>query len=159
MGLIDRLKEQNTGVLVVLAVVAAVVGLVVLVVLTVILAAVLGTFVLNLGGSVQENVQAGASVASDADADEIEVVWTSNQNADYLTVEWEATGGGVRPTATSGDATVGDGSVRLSSVGSAVTLGATDPGTETTVQVTVTAVAVDGQTPSTTVVVVREVTI
>jgi flagellin-like protein len=67
--------------------VSPVIGVILMVAITVILAAVIGTFVLNLGGSVQENVQAGVSVECDAgDAGEDTITWTSNQNADNLNI-------------------------------------------------------------------------
>jgi flagellin-like protein len=66
--------------------VSPVIGVILMVAITVILAAVIGTFVLNLGGSVQENVQAGASVSSTSGS-EVKVTWTSNQNANDLVVD------------------------------------------------------------------------
>jgi flagellin-like protein len=75
----ELFREDERGV-------SPVIGVILMVAITVILAAVIGTFVLNLGGSVSTNVQAGASVTTDGDADEITVTWSSNQNADYLTV-------------------------------------------------------------------------
>lgn len=50
-----------------------------MVAITVILAAVIGTFVLGLGDNIQTNVQAGASVSSDAENDEVTVTYTSAQ--------------------------------------------------------------------------------
>jgi len=66
--------------------VSPVIGVILMVAITVILAAVIGTFVLNLGGSVQENVQAGASVSTTSD-NSVKVTWTSNQNANKLVVD------------------------------------------------------------------------
>jgi flagellin-like protein len=66
--------------------VSPVIGVILMVAITVILAAVIGTFVLNLGGSVQENVQAGASVSTTSD-NSVKVTWTSNQNANKLAVD------------------------------------------------------------------------
>ena len=66
--------------------VSPVIGVILMVAITVILAAVIGTFVLGLGDSVQTNVQAGASVTYDDGADSATVTWTSNQNADGIYV-------------------------------------------------------------------------
>jgi len=44
--------------------VSPVIGVILMVAITVILAAVIGTFVLNLGGSVSQNAQAGVSIDS-----------------------------------------------------------------------------------------------
>lgn len=46
----------------------------------------LGNFFVSRGSQPQSNVQAGASVQVDDTADTLEVYWTSNQNADHLTV-------------------------------------------------------------------------
>jgi len=46
--------------------VSPVIGVILMVAITVILAAVIGTFVLNLGGSVQKNTQAGATIDYEA---------------------------------------------------------------------------------------------
>jgi hypothetical protein len=83
------------------------------------------------------------------------VTWTSNQNAEHLLVEWSASGVTVEATGSSGDASVDDEQARLSSVGSAVTLTDGESGSETAVQVTVTAVNEDDST----VVLSREVTV
>ena len=66
--------------------VSPVIGVILMVAITVILAAVIGTFVLNLGSSVQTNVQAGATIDADNTNDKISVTWTANQNAEYLNV-------------------------------------------------------------------------
>lgn len=155
MGLIDRLKELDTAVLVALIAGVAVVGLVVLVVLAVILAAVVGSFVLGVGEETGTSVNAGASVQPDADASEVVVTFTGNQNADYLLVEWTATGGDVEPSGGEGEVTVEDGRARLEALGSSITLAATDPGSDTEVDVTVTAVSAESRT----VIVERTVTV
>ena len=64
--------------------VSPVIGVILMVAITVILAAVIGTFVLDLGNDIGENVQAGASVSADSGDDELTITWTSNQNADFL---------------------------------------------------------------------------
>lgn len=151
MDVTERLEETNTGVLIALAVGVAVVGLVVLVAVTVVLAAVVGTFVLGVGeeaGTGQASgphVQAGASVHTDEDAGEVHVTWTSNHNADHLLVEWETSGGDVQPTDDSSGSVTEDGRGQLLEVGQRLRLAESDPGTETTVEVTVTAVADDSQ--------------
>lgn len=156
MGLRDWIEEQSTGVLIVVGLGVAAVGIVLLIVFTVIAAAVVGTFVLDLGSEVETSVQAGATVQFDGDAGEVTATFTSNQNADYLLVEWSTQGGGVEIAGTSGDVDVGDGQARLHSVGSEVVLAETDPGADTTVSVTVTAVGSDG---SRTVVVRKDGTV
>ena len=60
------LEEQNPLVLVVLAIVAGVVGLVALVALTIVLAAVAGTFVLDLGGEAGATAPAAAFTADES---------------------------------------------------------------------------------------------
>lgn len=80
--------------------------------------------------TVERNVQAGASVDSEAGADEVTVTWTSNQNADFLRVEFSSLDGP-------------DDTVRLSGVGDAYRYEGQDG---TTVTVTVTAVAGDQET-------------
>jgi flagellin-like protein len=117
--------------------VSPVIGVILMVAITVILAAVIGTFVLNLGGSVQSNVQAGASVT--ADGGDITVTWTSNQNADYLTATLGDTS--ACTTAFSGSAT---------EVGQSLTAGDCSG----TVKVTVTASTNEGQD---TVIVTKDV--
>lgn len=71
--------------------VSPVIGVILMVAITVILAAVIGTFVLDLGSQVDTNIQAGATVKADASADTITVTWTSNQNAENLTVNLNGT--------------------------------------------------------------------
>mgnify|MGYP006284982963 FL=1 len=61
--------------------VSPVIGVILMVAITVILAAVIGTFVLGLGDSVQQNVQAGATVNGDADANTISVTYNSAQDS------------------------------------------------------------------------------
>jgi flagellin-like protein len=66
--------------------VSPVIGVILMVAITVILAAVIGTFVLGLGDDIQTNVQAGASVTSSSGSDTVGITYTSNQTANYLTV-------------------------------------------------------------------------
>ena len=65
--------------------VSPVVGVILMVAVTVILAAVIGSFVLNLGGSVSQPAQAG--VTFDADGTSVDVQLNSVQAADSITVE------------------------------------------------------------------------
>jgi flagellin-like protein len=118
--------------------VSPVIGVILMVAITVILAAVIGTFVLNLGGSVQENVQAGASIDCDASNHEIDFTWTSNQNADYLVASvgnntTQADGGG-DPVVfeTSSDAV-------MNSVGESITVSFNTPYQSGNVDTTITA--------------------
>jgi len=55
---LKQLSNDNTAV-------SPVIGVILMVAITVILAAVIGTFVLGLGDSVQQNAQAGVSAAND----------------------------------------------------------------------------------------------
>jgi hypothetical protein len=80
--------------------------------------------------TVERNVQAGVSVQSDERADEVTTTWTSNQNADFLRVEFSSLDGP-------------DDTARLSQVGDAYTYEGQDG---STVTVTVTAVAGDQET-------------
>lgn len=66
--------------------VSPVIGIILIVAITVVLAGVIGTFALNLGDDVNENVKAGASVTVTPD-NEVKVTWNSNQNADDLRVD------------------------------------------------------------------------
>jgi len=98
--------------------VSPVVGVILMVAITVILAAVIGTFVLDLGGQVQQNAQAGVSF--DDDGSSVDVRLNSVQNADRVYVQVggsqvgddliNASGGGVGTTTTvpSGSYTAGD---------------------------------------------------
>jgi len=72
--------------------VSPVVGVILMVAITVILAAVIGTFVLDLGGQVQQNAQAGVSF-DETEGVETEVQLNSIQNADHIFVEAPASGG------------------------------------------------------------------
>lgn len=64
--------------------VSPVIGVILMVAITVILAAVIAAFVLDLGGSVSEEAQAGVSIEIDQEAEEIQVEVTSLGNADYV---------------------------------------------------------------------------
>ena len=75
----DTLRNEDRAV-------SPVIGVILMVAITVILAAVIGTFVLGLGDSIQTNVQAGASVTPSSGDNTVGITYTSNQNANYLTV-------------------------------------------------------------------------
>jgi flagellin-like protein len=135
--------------------VSPVIGVILMVAITVILAAVIGTFVLGLGDSVQSNVQAGASVQatvgdSSSNPGTITVTFNSNQNADNLEVR---VGNGASAVG-SPDATT------LSSVGESVTFSEADGSSadeDNDVQIIV--VAVGESSDTTTVIVDKTVTI
>jgi len=125
--------------------VSPVIGVILMVAITVILAAVIGTFVLNLGGSVQENIQAGANIECNGDGSgdtgTIKVTWTSNQNADKLNVSSSDTGelsmgGGVTSTGSVYSA-------ELTSVGQSVTF---EESNTNSVNIDITVTGVSGQT-------------
>ncbi|XGI82880.1 type IV pilin [Halorutilales archaeon Cl-col2-1] len=65
--------------------VSPVIGVILMVAITVILAAVIGTFVLGLGGQVQQNAQAGFTF--DQDGTDVTVTTTSVQRADSFTAK------------------------------------------------------------------------
>jgi len=67
--------------------VSPVIGVILMVAITVILAAVIGTFVLGLGDSVDSGVNAGASVEQDASNNEIRITLTSAGNADGIAIQ------------------------------------------------------------------------
>lgn len=89
----------------------------------------LGGVFVSTGSRSEESVQAGASVEVD-DADTVEVTWTSNQNAEYLSATFESDTAGVDQR-------------RLDDVGESTTYEGDDG---ETVQVTVTAHAGDRST-------------
>ncbi|MDR9429697.1 MAG: type IV pilin N-terminal domain-containing protein [Natronomonas sp.] len=65
--------------------VSPVIGVILMVAITVILAAVIGTFVLNLGDSVDSEVQAGASIEGD-ETSNVTVTYTSEGTSEKLNV-------------------------------------------------------------------------
>lgn len=96
--------------------VSPVIGVILMVAITVILAAVIATFVLDLGQGMEKDVQAGASVEGDGTS-EVTITWTSEGTADHL----EIRGGNIN-SADIGADTPADSDVYLSSVGEATTL-------------------------------------
>lgn len=145
MGLVDELKELHPALQILLGLVVLGVGLVVVVAVLVVLAAIVGSFVLGVGGEVDTSVQAGATVTTDETAGTAEVVWTSNQNADHLIVEWSTTGGDVAVGSLESAQQVDEDAARIGELGGSVTLAEDDPDGTTTISITVTAVGEDGE--------------
>jgi flagellin-like protein len=98
--------------------VSPVIGVILMVAITVILAAVIGTFVLGLGDSVQQNAQAGVSFEQISDT-EVSVTLNSMQRADEVNIRVETTDNSNTPTYSSGS--------QLSSVGQSTTINTLDP--------------------------------
>ncbi|MBZ6495966.1 type IV pilin [Natrinema longum] len=74
--------------------VSPVIGVILMVAITVILAAVIAAFVLDLGGSVGQEAQAGVSMEVDNSATEVQVEVTSLGNADHVNItssDWDNT--------------------------------------------------------------------
>jgi flagellin-like protein len=122
--------------------VSPVIGVILMVAITVILAAVIGTFVLGLGDSVQQNVQAGASVqanpSSGGSAGDVVVTFNSNQNAANLEVDASAVSG------TGSIASSSTTFTTLSDVGDSVRITENSAADDTEIQIVVTAVGEDG---------------
>lgn len=85
-------SDGDSGVSIAIIILVAVIMIPVLLAFTVILAAVVGTFVLGLGTSVQENVQAGVNVNFDSTRGQVDVTFVSNQNAEYVDVRFTLDG-------------------------------------------------------------------
>ncbi|ELY85051.1 type IV pilin [Natrinema gari] len=66
--------------------VSPVIGVILMVAITVILAAVIAAFVLDLGGSVSQEAQAGVSIEVDEGNDEIQIEVKSIGNADHVNI-------------------------------------------------------------------------
>lgn len=94
--------------------VSPIIGIILMVAITVILAAVVGTFVLDFGDSVQKNVQAGATITHEPDNELVRITWASNQNANHLDVNVSATN--------SSGASLGTYDERLDTVGDVATI-------------------------------------
>ncbi|PCR89470.1 type IV pilin [Natrinema ejinorense] len=81
--------------------VSPVIGVILMVAITVILAAVIAAFVLDLGGSVGQEAQAGVSMEVDSAANEVQVEVTSLGNSDHVNLtssDWN-TGSGAPSSA------------------------------------------------------------
>ncbi|MBZ6495967.1 type IV pilin [Natrinema longum] len=74
--------------------VSPVIGVILMVAITVILAAVIAAFVLDLGGSVGQEAQAGVSMEVDNTNTQVQVEITSLGNADHVNItssDWDST--------------------------------------------------------------------
>ena len=100
MNLVENLTNENRGV-------SPVVGVILMVAITVILAAVIGTFVLDLGSNVQQNPQAGVTFSEEGTDVVVQVI--SMENADEVRIE-------------AGSVTYSNGSGPLDSVGQTATV-------------------------------------
>ena len=127
---LERLFEDDKAV-------SPVIGVILMVAITVILAAVIGTFVLDLGQNVQSNPQAGiAFEEGDLDAadsnTEIRVTVNSVQRADTLTVTCQSGGSEKSLSASAGSSVLCDDS-ELATTGT-VTVTATYEGNTAVIQ-------------------------
>lgn len=117
------------------------------------------TFAMSTGETLEESVQAGASVEANATANTTTVTWTSNQNADHLLVQLPESGSELRvantvnSSNTTGGVNVTDDGVRLTEVGQQVTFRQRRPSENATVEVVVVAAKGDART----VIVARDV--
>jgi flagellin-like protein len=110
--------------------VSPVIGVILMVAITVILAAVIGTFVLGLGDSVQQNAQAGVSFDQTSDTTVV-VTLNSAQRADSITVQADSgTVSGVSTFSTIGESTTVTGL----SEGDKIIVTATYQGNENVIQ-------------------------
>ncbi|MFC4437007.1 MULTISPECIES: type IV pilin [Natrialbaceae] len=71
--------------------VSPVIGVILMVAITVILAAVIAAFVLDMGGSLNEEAQAGVNLDVDSNERDIQSTWTSQGNSDEIDVTIEYT--------------------------------------------------------------------
>jgi flagellin-like protein len=117
MKLVENLNNDSRGV-------SPVVGVILMVAITVILAAVIGTFVLDLGSNVQQNPQAG--VTFDQNGTDVTVQVISMENADGVSVTADSTSpsydGPSGPPEFNDDGEEND----MDSVGQSVTISSTD---------------------------------
>ncbi|PCR89471.1 type IV pilin [Natrinema ejinorense] len=135
--------------------VSPVIGVILMVAITVILAAVIAAFVLDLGGSVGQEAQAGVSIEVDDKAQEVQVEITSLGNSDHVNLSGAATESNLDTHPDTGDSasdqvddlkelkvgdtvTIGDGSEGADVHFAAASSGASD----TEISGTVTAIAV-----------------
>lgn len=122
--------------------VSPVIGVILMVAITVILAAVIAAFVMDLGSSVESNVQAGVDVSSKtADPGSVTVTWISEGSAGSLEVK--ATDGSSN-TVTKTISAVGD-SKTIDESNTDFTF-SDSTGDDNNVQLTVTAISEDGET-------------
>ncbi|RQG97694.1 type IV pilin [Natrarchaeobius chitinivorans] len=121
--------------------VSPVIGVILMVAITVILAAVIAAFVLDLGGSVGQEAQAGVTIDVDESEEEIQIQITSLGNSDHVNISGatdDATNSSLSDPA-SQNMTVGDTatltSANLTSTSGTVTAVAVIEETETETQV------------------------
>ena len=108
-----------------------------MVAITVILAAVIAAFVLDLGGSISEEAQAGVNI--EADSNQVTATWTSQGNSDYIKLSSECTGAEGNEewdpdTGAHQLDNVGNSISKDCSAGTATAIAVTEDGTETVVQ-------------------------
>jgi flagellin-like protein len=118
--------------------VSPVVGVILMVAVTVILAAVVGSFVLDLGSNVQANPQAGVTFSESGDADagdaEVTVQVIAMENADSVNVSYsQETGYEATLTSIGQSVTIGDNDVDTSASETANIDGLADDATITIV--------------------------
>ncbi|MDL0131519.1 type IV pilin [Halobacterium salinarum] len=142
--------------------VSPVIGVILMVAITVILAAVIASFVLGFGGSVNETVQAGADVSENGDGTAT-VTWISEGTASELEVSVEGVGGNVTLGQVGDSATIqyNSGTYDDDKIDDDNTITANDDGDgnepgEVTLQVTVTGI---GSEDTRTVITQEEVTL
>lgn len=87
-----RLRDEERAV-------SPVIAVILMVAITVVLAAVIGTYALNLGSSKPDSIQAAASV--DVDTEDVRVTWDSNHNAEDIVVQVDCGRTGTLDTDTS----------------------------------------------------------
>ncbi|CAP15275.1 type IV pilin [Halobacterium salinarum] len=143
--------------------VSPVIGVILMVAITVILAAVIASFVLGFGGSVNETVQAGADVSENGDGTAT-VTWISEGTASELEVSVEGVDGNVTLDQVGDSATIQynsdtDSDNKIDDDDNTITAtddgDGNDPG-EVTLQVTVTGI---GSEDTRTVIAQEEVTL
>ncbi len=110
----DTFQDSERGV-------SPVVGVILMVAITVILAAIIAAFVMDLGGSMQQNANAGVSIEEDSEAGDVTVRLVSLDNADHVDVSSSDCGG-------SGG--------ELNTVGNSITVGSCSSGNVVTVTAT-----------------------
>ncbi|WP_266076527.1 type IV pilin N-terminal domain-containing protein [Haladaptatus caseinilyticus] len=124
--------------------VSPVIGVILMVAITVILAAVIGTFVMGLGNSVEKNVNAGAEISADKAANgAVTVTWVSKGTASQVSVKVKEKGGTNNGTATINN--IGDSVTIYEKSGGNDDLGFSADG-DRQVQIIVTAIGEDGET-------------
>ncbi|WP_084777785.1 type IV pilin [Natrialba sp. SSL1] len=114
--------------------VSPVIGVILMVAITVILAAVIAAFVLDLGGSVGQEAQAGVTIDVDESDQHIQVEVTSLGNADHVDIQ------GLE----SGEINSSESELTGLSVGDTVRIGDEDDGADVHLEAAETDNAIDG---------------